>query len=218
METEESVVPSTPARGRPVLLAILLTSLFWVIAGGLAMVFWRKPAPVTFDIQPAPATSTPLPSATPAPLAVDVGGAVVQPGVYRLTPGARVEDAILAAGGLAAKADSGQLSLARLVQDGEKLVVPMVASPTPTRSPGDTPEPVVTEKSADTASVGSRVHINTATLEELDTLPGVGPKTAQAILDYRTANGPFTSAEELLEVKGIGESTLARIRELIMID
>ena len=74
-------------RGRPVLLAVLSTSLFWVIAGGLTLVLWRKPEPVAFEIQPPPATSTPLPTATAAPLAVDVGGAVLQPGVVLLTPG-----------------------------------------------------------------------------------------------------------------------------------
>lgn len=218
MPPQEITEVSAPGYGRPVLLAVVLTSLFWIVAGGLAMVFWRKPEPVAFEIQPPPATSTPLPTATPAPLAVDVGGAVLKPGVVRLSPGARVEDAIAAAGGFATKADAAQLSLARLVQDGEKLIVPALASPTPTRRPGATPEPVSAEQPTDAPTDGTVVHINTATLEELDTLPGIGPKTAQAILDYRAANGPFTSPEGLLDVKGIGESTLARLRELIVID
>ncbi len=205
-------------RGRHVLLAVLSTSLFWVIAGGLTLVLWRKPEPVAFEIQPPPATSTPLPTATTAPLAVNVGGAVLQPGVVLLTPGARVQDAIAAAGGLAAKADAGQLSLARPLQDGEKLVVPLIPTATPTRSPNTAPEPTAAESSAPAPGEVSRVNINTASLEVLDTLPGIGPKTAQAIVDYRTANGPFASAEALLEVKGIGESTLARIRELIVIE
>lgn len=216
MATEEST--GAPARGRPVLLAILSTSLFWVIAGGLTLVLWRKPEPVAFEIQPPPATSTPLPTGTPAPLAVDVGGAVLQPGVVLLTPGARVQDAIAAAGGLAAKADAGQLSLARPLQDGEKLVVPLIPTITPTRLPNTARGPTVAEGSTPADAGGSRVNVNTASLEELDTLPGIGPKTAQAIVDYRTANGPFASAEVLLEVKGIGESTLARIRELIAIE
>lgn len=218
MATEETTASSPAGRGRPVLLAIVLTSLFWVVAGGLTMVLWRKPEPVTFEFQPPPATFTPMPTATPAPWLVDVAGAVLQPGVVRLPPGARVEDAIAAAGGLAAKADASMLSLARPVQDGEKLIVPAISSPTPTRPPGATSAPVPTERVAATTPAGALVNINTATLEELDTLPGIGPKTAQAILDYRAANGPFTSAEELLEVKGIGESTLARFRDSIIVE
>jgi competence protein ComEA len=218
MATEENTEALAHRPGRPVLLAIVLTSLFWVVVGGLALLTWRRPTPVAFELQPPPATSTPAPTATPAPLAVDVAGAVSRPGVVRLPPGARVEDAIAAAGGLATKADASELSLARLVQDGEKLIVPAIPSPTATRLPGATPDPIGTESVTDIATPGSVVHINTATLEELDTLPGVGPKTAQAILDYRSANGPFLSAEALLAVKGIGESTLARLRDLIVVD
>ncbi len=217
MTTKESAEVTTAAR-QPVLLAIVLTSLFWIVAGGATLVAWRKPEPVAFEIQPPPATATPLPTATAAPLAVDVAGAVRTPGVVRLPPGARVEDAITAAGGLAAKADVGQLSLARLVQDGEKLVVPAIAPPTPTRVPGATPEPVAAGVTQTVPAGTVGVRINTATVDELDTLPGIGPKTAQAIVDYRTANGPFASPEELLDVKGIGDSTLARLRELIVVE
>lgn len=219
MATEESSEALTSRSGRPVLLAMVLTSLFWVVVAGLAMIIWRTPEPVVFEMQPPPATPTPMPTATPAPLAVEVAGAVSTPGVVYLPPGARVEDALIAAGGLVAKADASQLSLARLVQDGEKLIVPTIPSPTPTLLPGATPDPIATESATGAvAEGGAIVHVNTATLEELDTLPGIGPKTAQAILAYRAANGPFTSAEGLLEVKGIGESTLARLLELIVID
>lgn len=204
------------SRSRPVLLAILLTSLAWLVAGGAAILLWRLPKPVAFQVQPPPATATPLPSPTPAPVAVDVAGAVRRPGVYRLPAGARVADAIAAAGGMSDDADVGSLSLARAVQDGEKLDVPAASAAATVRLA----EPITTTRST-SIGVGNTdaplIDINAASLQELETLPGIGPKTAQAIIDYRAANGPFVSIEDLDQVKGIGEGTLAKIRALITV-
>ncbi len=218
-ETQAVVSNNPPAPRRLLLLTVLLTSLFWVTGGGLLVMVWRQPRPVAFQIAPPPATATPLPTATalptptPAPLWVDVGGAVQVPGVYRLPPGSRVQDALAAAGGLRTDADLRAVSRVRVLGDGEKLYVPAQGE-TPTTAAEDGP----VRAAAITVDQGAmRIDLNTATLEELDTLPGIGLKTAQAILDYRQANGQFKSVEDLLKVKGIGEATLAKIRDLVMV-
>lgn len=205
---------------RSILLTMLGTSLVWLAVLSFFVFARGRPEPVTFQIQPPPATATPMPTATPAPLWVDVGGAVRSPGLYQVTVGARVQDALAAAGGLAANADVQALSLARPVVDGEKLHVPAVGEAAPV-------EPTLVSRGGEAAldlappasntATGPLININTATLAELDTLPGIGPKTAQAILDYRQANGPFLSVEDLLEVKGIGEATLAGLRDLVTV-
>lgn len=220
----ESQAPAAGAPGRRrVILAVLTTTLFWLLAGGGYTLIVRRPEPVAFAIQPPPATSTPLPSPTPGPVFVEVTGAVRSPGVYELPPGSRVEQAIVAAGGLRASADAGQMSLAQLVYDGQQLVVPEVPKGQPTaalaagsRSAG-VDEP--TSPSAGNAATpsGLALNVNTATAEELDALPGIGPVTAEAIVAFREANGPFTSIESLLDVKGIGKATLAKFRDLITV-
>lgn len=132
---------------------------------------------------------------------VDVAGKVRRPGVETLPAGSRVVDAIRQAGGARPGVDLTSLNLARVLVDGEQILVGVAAAPgvaaSASSSPGASP--------ADDALV----NLNTATLEQLDGLPGVGPVTAQKILDWRTAHGSFTSIDELLEVDGIGEKTLA---------
>lgn len=207
-----------PGSRRLLLLTVLLTSLFWVAGGGLLLFLWRQPRPVAFQIAPSPATATPLPTATalptptPAPVWVDVGGAVQAPGVYQLPPGSRVQDALSAAGGVTADADLRSVSVVRLLDDGEKLYVP--ATGEMVNVTGD-----MNRSRAAAVPIDQRagIDINTATLEEFETLPGIGPKTAQAILDYRQANGGFKSVEDLLNVKGIGEGTLAKIRDWVTV-
>ncbi|MGX5695254.1 ComEA family DNA-binding protein [Agromyces soli] len=137
---------------------------------------------------------------------VHVLGAVVQPGLVELRPGARVVDAIAAAGGLAADADQAGVNLARPVADGEQLVVPRI---------GETP-PAGASGSAGTAGAGDGlVHLNTADAAELDTLPRIGPALAGRIIDWREANGGFTSVDQLLEVAGIGDAVFAGLAELV---
>jgi competence protein ComEA len=199
---------------RPVVLAILLTSLAWVVVGGSALVVWRRPVPYSFEIQPPPATATPLPTATPEPLLVEVVGAVNAAGVYALPRSSRVMDAIAAAGGLRDDAEGNAVSLARALVDGEKVLVPVQGDATPelVREAG-------LIRPGDGCEAGTYlIPINTATVADLEELPGIGPKTAQAIVDYRSAHGPFRSLEEILEVKGIGEVTLERIRDLISLN
>jgi len=140
---------------------------------------------------------------------VHVAGAVRDAGIYRLRVGSRVDDAIGRAGGATARADLSQVNLAAKLEDGRQVLVPRRAPAAATAAGG--PAPSVP------GAPGVPVSINTATLEQLDELPGVGPATAQKILDYRTANGGFGSVEELGEVPGIGDKRLATLRELVRV-
>jgi competence protein ComEA len=148
---------------------------------------------------------------------VQVAGAVMSPGLYSLTAGARVDDAVRAAGGLAAEAAADQLNLAAKVVDGQRLYVPRSGEATPpatgsSAGAASNPPSGLSSTAGASGSSSVMVDINSATAEQLDELPGVGPTTAEAIVEYRTANGPFRSVEDLANVKGIGPAKLARIR------
>lgn len=172
-----------------------------VLAIGM-LVFGRSAAPAR--VAP-PATSGSI-GASAEPTAaggvfVHVAGAVRKPGLYELGPDSRVADAIEAAGGALPKAQIDLVNLAQVLADGMKIEVP---------ASGEA-QPVTTDPSG--APAGTvLVSINQAALEELETLPGVGPVTAQAIISHREEAGPFASLEELLEVSGIGPATFAEIR------
>lgn len=145
---------------------------------------------------------------------VDVSGKVRNPGIVSLGHGSRVADALKAAGGPAnRRVDLSPLNLARVLVDGEQIVVgtPPVAGATTPPAAGAPTEPT------GTTSSGTPINLNVATLPQLETLPGVGPVTGQAILDWRTENGQFTSVDELLEVNGIGEVTLEELRDLVTV-
>jgi competence protein ComEA len=155
----------------------------------------------------------------PAELIVHVSGAVQSPGVVRLASGARVDDALRAAGGITEEADLAAVNLARPVADGEQIHVPV---------PGEEPLPegpvpgVAAPPEADGGAGGAgagegaasgAIDLNTADSAALEGLPGVGPAIAQRIVEHREKNGPFTSVDALLEVSGIGPATLEKIRE-----
>jgi len=143
-----------------------------------------------------------------AQLLVDVSGAVRRPGVYKLPAGSRINDALLEAGGATAKADLTLVNRAATLTDGQQvLVIEKVSATSAAATPGGS--------SAGGAAVAP-IHLNNATLEQLDELPGVGPATAQRIVDYRTANGPFKSVDELDLVSGIGPAKLAELRDLVI--
>jgi competence protein ComEA len=139
-------------------------------------------------------------------LVVHVVGAVRRPGLYRLTDGARIADALRRAGGATRRADLSLVNLAAPVADGTQVVVPRRAPPAPEGA---------AEGSPGAASTSGPVHLNTATIEQLDELPGVGPVTAQKIIDYREQHGAFSSVDDLDAIPGIGPARLEQLRELV---
>jgi len=133
---------------------------------------------------------------------------VPRPGVYALPQGARTQDAISAAGGFLAEAEKSQINLAALLEDGAKLDIPYLEGASPILT---TPAPEVV------TSTTELIDINTASSVELEELPGIGPTTAQKIVEYREQNGPFLSTEDIINVSGIGPGTYERIKDLITV-
>ncbi|MFO7585946.1 MAG: ComEA family DNA-binding protein [Anaerolineales bacterium] len=154
-----------------------------------------------------------LPTVSPQPIVVYVLGAVQRPGVYSLAPDSRVVDAIQAAGGFSENATVSEVNVARRLEDGQRLEIPGTGElPTPAFVIGSgglflTPTPFE----------GELVNVNTADLTLLQTLPGIGPTTAQRIIDYREENGQFQIVDDLLKVAGIGPVTLDRLRPLVTV-
>jgi competence protein ComEA len=143
-----------------------------------------------------------------------VSGQVQNPGVVQLPSGSRVQAAVEAAGGFAPGADFEALNLAALLVDGQKVVVPALNSETPANSEISQDSRT---GSAVLAQDGFPIDLNTADQLTLEKLPGVGPVTAQAIIEYRLKNGPFTTLEDLDEVSGIGPETIEQIKDLVII-
>ena len=163
-----------------------------------------RPAPAQ---QVAPAVTSTEAAPPPEPrVFVDVVGAVRRPGLYRLPQSARIADALARAGGATQKADLEQVNLAAPLADGEQVVVP--------RKTAGGSAPASTSAGPGSPSAGP-VHLSTATLEQLDGLPGIGPVTAQKILDYRAQHGAFRSVEELDAVPGIGPARIDQLRGLV---
>lgn len=180
-----------------------------VVGVATGALWWlTRQAPVPVDstlplVEPASVTTTTAPA---GPVVVHVAGAVVHPGVQQLPADSRVIDAVEAAGGLAPEADAGRVNLAAELVDGAQIYVPAV---------GEEP-PVVAGMDAGTSGDGL-VDVNVADGTTLESLPGIGPSTAAAIIDHRERNGPFTTIDGLLEVRGIGEAKLAGLRDLVRV-
>lgn len=194
---------------------VVVTLFNLALFGGLF--FWlQRPASAPIEIIAPEPSPSPAPTATltPSPLRIYVSGAVMQPDVYLLAPGSIVRDAIEAAGGASEDADLVGINLAQELQDQQQVYVPHsgeAQAPPPVTGGAATPSP-------GGKTPGGTININTATVEELDKLPGIGPVLAQGIIDYREANGPFKSTEEITLVSGIGDATYAKIKELISVE
>jgi competence protein ComEA len=167
--------------------------------------------PVELSAPPPPVATPAAPPIATAPtvVVVHVAGAVGAPGVYELPAGARVADAIAAAGGPTGGADPNALNLAAPVLDGDRVAVPLIGQQADHGGGGQT--------HAGTAAASGPLDLNRATVDELDALPGVGPATAAAIVAHREANGPFASVDELEAVRGIGPAKLETIRPLVTV-
>lgn len=158
-----------------------------------------------------PASATPQKEAESAEVVVHVAGAVMRPGVYRLPAGSRVDDAIVAAGGGIGTAAIDGLNRARILADGEQVYVP-----TAEEAAAGVAAPSASSGTATSGAAGGTIDINRATAAELEGLPGVGPATAQKIVEDRETNGPFTKPEDLMRVPGIGAKKFESMREYVV--
>jgi competence protein ComEA len=186
-------VSELPFDRRRAAITVVVVVVLLALAGRLLL--RSHEASIAPPVRPA----APAARAPTAGVVVHVAGAVRRPGLYRLREGSRVADAVARAGGPARKAQLELVNLAARIADGEQIVVPRRGA---------------VAVAAGGAAASGPVHLNTATLEQLDALPGVGPVTAQKIIDYRQAHGAFSSVDELDAVPGIGPARLADLRSL----
>jgi competence protein ComEA len=209
-----------PGRGG-LLAMITVAALVALLAGGWVLSSRPHRIPVNATVEAsAPALSTPaarssaaVSGSSAAGVVVDVAGKVRHPGVYRLPAGARVQDAVTAAGGITPGVDPISINLARKLTDGEQVVVGLTASGQPASG-----QPATGGAGPATGGVGAGpVNLNTATAEQLDALPGVGPVLAQRIVDWRNQHGRFASVDELSNVSGIGDAKLADLKPLLTV-
>ena len=190
-------MPEIALDRRRVLVGGILVVLLLAVGGRFLL---HSKAPT---VPPPVRVAAPARTAAAATIFVNVVGAVRRPGLYRLRDGSRVANAVARAGGVTRHAQLELVNLAARVSDGEQIVVPR-------RGAG-----VVAASGGGGGVASGPVHLNSATLEQLDALPGVGPVTAQKIVDYRQAHGAFGSVDELDAVPGIGPARLEQLRELV---
>jgi competence protein ComEA len=181
-----------------------------LLAAGILLLLSRPMRGQPVTLQPAP-TETDIPL-----LLVHIAGAVNAPGVYELPPGSRLRDALQAAGGVKKGADTQHLNQAARLEDGQYLFVPYLEIDLIIPSAVPQEIPVLPGRSSE-INIDGPVNINTATQEALETLPGVGPVIAQRIIEYRQANGPFQTIEDIQKVKGIGTKTFEKMQGLITV-
>lgn len=202
-------VPTRPRAEIPYLRGLGIAG----VAAAVLLGWWLfSGRPKTSEpVAPLALATTSKATADAAELVIDVAGRVRRPGIVTLPTGSRVFEAIKAAGGIKGKVDTSTLNLARELTDGEQIVVGLkpVEAVDPAAPIGGAP--------GGSGTAPALINLNTATAEQLDTLPGVGPVTAQAILGWRSENGRFSTVDDLLDVKGIGEATLAELRDLVTV-
>ncbi len=197
-------MPELSLNRRQLLAGAAVAVVLLILAGRLLL---RPGASASVHVAPVVPTGTVAAASSAAKaVVVDVVGAVRRPGLYRLTEGARIADALDRAGGATPRAQLELVNLAAPIADGEQIVVPKRGAAVPTAAGGS---------GTASGTPAGPVHLNTATLEQLDALPGVGPVTAQKILDYRQEHGAFGSVDELDAIPGIGPARLGQLRDLV---
>ncbi len=182
-----------------------------LVSAGIGQTFRDKNQPKKYTPQalktPSPTSMSSLSTPVPLKITIDISGSVVQPGVYTLPKGSRVQDGLILAGGLSSKADrtwvAQNINLAKSLVDEEKIYIPNQQESIKTTSP-------ITTNQA-TSSIPKKPSINTGTLDELISVNGIGPATAKLIIDWRNQNGPFKVPEDLGKIPGIGAKSLAKI-------
>jgi competence protein ComEA len=186
------------------LVCACAAGVYWFRAG----IATSEPAHASAPAAPRPVivTSSTTGTATPSTVVVHVAGAVKRPGVVTLRARQRVVDAIDAAGGARPNADLDRLNLAAKLTDGERIAVPVKGQPAPALDPAS----AGSDTAGDGADAGP-INLNTATLEQLEMLPGIGPTLAQAIVDERERSGGFRSVGDLRKVRGIGDARFAQV-------
>jgi competence protein ComEA len=207
------------------LFSYLVTLLVGITLGAGGVALSGRVQPADIIIQPPAPTALPAPTATPGPIRVFVNGAVSAPAVYELTPDAILQQAIEQAGGFTSEADTAVVNLALPLQDGMQIYIPTIdetaeQSHTVVSSPAVRTEGIELDLAGDTAAAadGDTVNINTADVAQLDTLPGIGPSTAEKIVEYRDTNGPFATIDEIMSVSGIGPAKFEQIQTFITVD
>jgi len=208
------VLENLPVSRQRLLLFVLAAIVALLL--GARLVRGAAPATPAAPLPPVGTTPAGAPAADPAaadptpaggPVVVDVVGAVRRPGLYRFASGSRIADAVRRAGGVTRRAAIAQVNLAAPLADGEQVVVPVRGSPGAGGAPAAAPAG---------GSPTAPLDLNTATAEQLDALPGIGPVTAQKILDYRTQHGAFTSVDELDAIPGIGPARIDQLKGLVV--
>ncbi len=190
---------------RSTLLALVASAALVLFFAGRYLVATGTPEPARAI---TPVAALPARNRVPS-IVVHVVGAVRRPGLYRLRQGGRIADAVGRAGGPSKGADIELINLAAPLADGEQVVVPR------RQQSGAAGAGSGSTGSGAAAATSGPIHLSTATIDQLDTLPGVGPVTAQKIVDYRTAHGAFSSVDELDAVPGIGPTRLDELRDLV---
>jgi competence protein ComEA len=196
--------------GRPQILWLVAGLLLGFIILGVGILISRQNRPAAIFISPPPPLSTPSPTETPGNLTIFVSGEVNRPGVIELVQGTIVQDAIEAAGGYGSNADQDLVNLAQELSDGLHIHVPAMDE--------DSDVPIFSSDPGQSAGANRKVNINTAELEELDTLPRIGPVIANKIIEHRESYGSFTTIESIMEVSGIGPGTYDDLKDLITVD
>lgn len=214
------VEPSQVAAGIVASVVLLIGGVGWAVSTARS----RPSGPPVEELLPRADTTTTVAGSTGAgagagdssdEVVVHVAGAVGRPGLYRLPSPARVADAVAAAGGTTGEADLDRVNLAAPVADGERVYVPRRGEPAPEvaadAAGGGPPSASTGGGRGGVSAPGARLDLNTATVEQLEALPGIGPATARAIVEHRSRHGPFRSVRQLLDVRGIGEAKLAAL-------